>query len=209
MRGEHILLRDYAFISASQYNRSCFMSQMSSIFHSSPYYKVITALDYHQCLCLLCSDFPRTLVAEAGKILTPHPNYPSTRTDSFPSTLSQEPVLFNKYEIEDLRLSVQLFFCFNEFMEKVKEIFMELSCGDYENGQVTISLLCSSLENLYKRKVLNAFVNIELVYEAILLKAQKKMKMNPDEFYLLDDVQGFMTGAGTISYLEFAFVRDR
>lgn len=94
-------------------------------------------------------------------------------------------------------------------MEKVKEIFMELSCGDYENGQVTISLLCSSLENLYKRKVLNAFVNIELVYEAILLKAQKKMKMNPDEFYLLDDVQGFMTGAGTISYLEFAFVRDR
>jgi hypothetical protein len=92
-------------------------------------------------------------------------------------------------------------------MEKTKEIFLELTCGDYENGQVTISMLCSSLENIYKRKALNPYPPIELVYEAILVKAQKKMKMNPDDFYVLEDVQGFMTGAGTISFYEFTFVR--
>lgn len=201
-----MLLRDHAFISASQYNRSCFMTQMNAIFHSSPYYKVVTALDYHQCLCLLCSDFPRTLVAEAAKILQPHPNYPSTKTDGYASTLSQEPALFNKYDIEDLRLSIQLYFFFSEFMEKLVDVFVELSCGDHENGQVTISLLCSSLELLYKKKGSNCFPPLELLYEAIIMKAQKKMKMNADEFYLLEDVQGFMTGAGTISFVEFVYV---
>lgn len=184
------------------------MTQMNAIFHSSPYYKVVTALDYHQCLCLLCSDFPRTLVAEAAKVIQPNSNYPSTKTEGYASTLSQEPALFNKYDIEDLRLSVQLYFFFSEFMEKLVDVFVELSCGDYENGQVTISLLCSSLELLYKKKGMNYYPPIELVYEAIVMKAQKKMKMNPDEFFVLEDVQGFMTGAGTISFVEFVYVRD-
>jgi hypothetical protein len=201
-----VLLRDYAFISSSQYNRACFMSQMNSIFHSSPYYKVITALDYHQCLCLLCSDFPRTLVADATKTIPPHPNYPSTKTDNFISTLSQEPSLFEKFDIEDLRLSVQLCFYYSEFIDTAKEIFTELSCGDTNNAQITISLVYTSIENLYKKNKIFMYPPQELVYEAIVVKSQKKMKMSPDEIYLIEDIQNFMTGAGTISFNEFFYV---
>lgn len=182
------------------------MTQMTAIFHSSPYYKVVTALDYHQCLCLLCSDFPRTLVADASKILPTHPTYQSTKTDGFISTLSQEPTLFEKFEIEDLRLSTQLFFYYAEFMEKIKEIFTESSCGDSDNTQVTVSLVFTALEGFYKKNKIFILPPQEAVYEAIVMKSQKKMKMNVDEPYLLEEMQGFMTGAGTISLNEFCFV---
>ena len=69
LRGEHILLREYAFVSATQLNRKSFLSQVKKVFHSTPHYKVITALDYHQMICLVCSDFPRNLIIETVKTL--------------------------------------------------------------------------------------------------------------------------------------------
>jgi hypothetical protein len=47
LKGEHILLREYAFVSATQLNRKSFLQQVKKVFHSTPHYKVITALDYH------------------------------------------------------------------------------------------------------------------------------------------------------------------
>ena len=47
LRGEHILLREYAFVSATQLNRKSFLQQVKKVFHSTPHYKIITALDYH------------------------------------------------------------------------------------------------------------------------------------------------------------------
>ena len=179
---------------------------MNLIFHSSPHYKIITALDYHQCLCLLCSDFPRTLIAEACKTIPRDPNHPSTKPETYISTLSQEPGLFEKFEIEDLRLSVQLFFYYSEFIENIKAIFNELSCGDSDSAQVTISLVYTSIENLYKKNKIFVMPPQELVYEAIVFKSQKKMKMAPDEVYLIEDMQSFMTGAGTISFNELCYV---
>jgi hypothetical protein len=64
LKGEHILLREYAFVSATQLNRKSFLQQVNKVFHSSPHFKVITALDYHQMICLVCSDFPRNLMIE-------------------------------------------------------------------------------------------------------------------------------------------------
>ena len=180
---------------------------MTAIFHTSPYYRVVTALDYHQCLCLLCSDFPRTLVAEASKVLPAHPNYPSTKTDTFISTLSEEPTLFEKFEIEDLRLSTQLFFYYAEFVEKIKEIFVELSSGDSDNAQITVSLVYTAIEGLYKKNKVYMMPPQEVVYEAIVAKTQKKMRMKAEEVYLLGEIQGFMTGAGTICFNEFCLVR--
>ena len=69
LRGEHILLREYAFVSATQLNRKCFLQQIRKVFHSTPYYHVITGLDYHQMICLICSDFPRNLMIETIKTL--------------------------------------------------------------------------------------------------------------------------------------------
>jgi hypothetical protein len=69
LRGEHILLREYAFVSATQLNRKCFLQQIRKVFHSTPYYHTITGLDYHQMICLICSDFPRNLMIETIKTL--------------------------------------------------------------------------------------------------------------------------------------------
>ena len=69
MKGEHILLREYAFVSATQLNRKCFLQQIRKVFHSTPYYHTITGLDYHQMICLICSDFPRNLMIETIKTL--------------------------------------------------------------------------------------------------------------------------------------------
>lgn len=62
-------MREYAFVSATQLNRKCFLQQIRKVFHSTPYYHVITGLDYHQMICLICSDFPRNLMIETIKTL--------------------------------------------------------------------------------------------------------------------------------------------
>jgi hypothetical protein len=69
LKGEHILLREYAFASATQLNRKCFLQQIRKVFHSTPFYHLVTGLDYHQMICLICSDFPRTLMIETIKTL--------------------------------------------------------------------------------------------------------------------------------------------
>ena len=69
LKGEHILLREYAFVSATQLNRKSFLQQVKKVFHSTPHYKVINALDYQQMICLVCSDFPRQLIIETVKTL--------------------------------------------------------------------------------------------------------------------------------------------
>jgi hypothetical protein len=70
LKGEHILLREYAFVSATALNRKCFLQQVKKVFHSTPYYKQITALDYHQMLCLVCSDFPRSMMIDIVRPLS-------------------------------------------------------------------------------------------------------------------------------------------
>ena len=67
LKGEHILLREYAFVSATQLNRKSFLQQVRKVFHQTPHYKIVTSLDYHQMICLVCSDFPRSLIIEAVK----------------------------------------------------------------------------------------------------------------------------------------------
>lgn len=47
IKGEHILLREFAFVSATLHNRRSFLQQVKKVFHSTPFYKVTTALDYH------------------------------------------------------------------------------------------------------------------------------------------------------------------
>ena len=116
LKGEHILLREYAFVSATALNRKCFLQQVKKVFHSTPYYKVITALDYHQMLCLVCSDFPRSLMID---IVRPLPVANSEQV----SGKAGHDLLFEQFELEKLQQAVCITFYFNEFMENVKTTF--------------------------------------------------------------------------------------
>mmetsp|Transcript_30998 Transcript_30998/g.27424 ORF Transcript_30998/g.27424 Transcript_30998/m.27424 type:complete len:139 (+) Transcript_30998:333-749(+) len=96
LKGEHILLREHAFVNATPLNRRCFLQQVRKVFHTTPCYKVITGLDYLQLLTLICSDFPKSLMIEAVRII----NVADTENPS--SNLGDE-LLFEKYELFDLQ----------------------------------------------------------------------------------------------------------
>lgn len=116
LKGEHILLREYAFVSATQLNRKSFLQQVKKVFHSTPHYKVITALDYHQMICLVCSDFPRNLIIETVKAL------PIAGSSEI-SAKQGHDLLFEQYDIEKLQGAICIYFYFNEFMENVRTLF--------------------------------------------------------------------------------------
>ncbi|CAG9319003.1 C11orf49_1 [Blepharisma stoltei] len=205
LKGEHVLLRDFSFISSSQYNRSCFINQVAKIFHTNPYFKIITALDYHQCLCLLCSDFPRSLVLEVSKIVPVHPSYQnnSEKPENYISTLSNEPSLFDKFDIEEFRQGAEMFFFYSEFMEKLKTLFSELSSGDFSiENEVMISLAYSGINSIYSRTRFSLFLfpPIEIVQEALLSKAQGKLQLPLDELYLVDEIGDKLNASGAIGY---------
>ena len=193
------------------YNRACFLMQVARVFHSNPYYKIITALDYHQCLCLLCTDFPRTLVAEAAKVLPVHPSYinnPALNTVMI-STLSHEPVLFDKFDLADLKSSVELFFFYSEFLEASKTVFTDLLSGSFGyKEEVSIGLLLTSLRGLLNREQYSylKYPPMDLLIEALLTKANKKLQLSAEEFHTMEDVLPLITSCGTISFSEFCIV---
>ena len=106
------MLREYAFVSATSYNRKSFLQQVNKVFHSSPYYTVVTALDYHQLLCLLCSDFPRSIILEAIKVLDPEPA---------PAPTESSGEAIDSYKLGILQKAVAVFFYYFGIMGDVKE----------------------------------------------------------------------------------------
>ena len=105
------------------------MQQLNKAFHSSPYFNAITALDYHQMLCLLCSDFPKKVILDAIEILEPTTNVQEEAKDEDGLELN---TMFCKYKLGDLQKSVAIFFYYSgnfinilEFIENLKKIFQE------------------------------------------------------------------------------------
>jgi hypothetical protein len=193
------------------YNRASFLLQVTRVFHSNPYYKVITALDYHQCLCLLCTDFPRTLVAEAAKAIPVHPSYVNNPalTTTMVSTLSHEPVLFDKFDLADLKASVELFFYYSEFLEAVKTVFTDLLSGSFSyKEEVSIGLLLTSIRSLINREsyAYLKYPPLDLLLETLLTKANKKLQLSAEDFYTLEDVLPLVTSCGTINFSDFCLV---
>ncbi|MFM7864366.1 MAG: hypothetical protein ACKPHU_09155, partial [Planctomycetaceae bacterium] len=95
---------------------------MKKVFHSTPHYKVITALDYQQMICLVCSDFPRQLIIETVKTL---PVAVQAGAENSISTRQGHDLLFEQFDIDKLQASVCIHFYYSEFMENVRTLFQE------------------------------------------------------------------------------------
>ncbi|CDW72541.1 UNKNOWN [Stylonychia lemnae] len=87
--------------------QKCFLQQVKKVFHSTPFYKVITALDYHQMLCLVCSDFPRALMIDTVKTL------PIAGATSFDQISSKQGV---KYQSFVINASYSKTYCLNNMI---------------------------------------------------------------------------------------------
>ena len=105
-----MLLREYALINATSYNRKSFLQQMNKVFHTTPYFTIVTALDYHQMLCLLCSDFPKGIIIEAIKVLEPEQsnNNDSNEEDNF-----NADSMISMHKLGTLQKAVAIFFYYN------------------------------------------------------------------------------------------------
>ena len=98
------------------------------MFHSTPFYHVITGLDYHQMICLICSDFPRNLMIETIKTLPlAKKTTISEKAGVSDSSLTlQTEILFEQFELDKLQAAVCIYFYYNEFMEKMRTLFQEM-----------------------------------------------------------------------------------
>jgi centriolar satellite-associated tubulin polyglutamylase complex regulator 1 len=66
--GEHVLFREFKFISATPYNRRCFLRIFRGTYRSLPSEHELSLFSYHQLLTAFCSDFPFSLLRNASRI---------------------------------------------------------------------------------------------------------------------------------------------
>ena len=189
-------------------NRRCFLQQVKKVFHSTPFFKVVTALDYHQMLCLICSDFPRSLMIEAVRTL------PLAPEDAAPGSASSPPLpppktgdalLFQKFDLAALQRTIAVFFFFNEFMEAVRAIFLELQGPGGESLDIharhAVTELFTLLRNFLQRPRPAPVPPVEVLLEILL--GERCQELAEREVLLLPE-EARAALQGKVCYLEFA-----
>ncbi len=183
------------------------------MFHSSPYYTVVTALDYHQLLCLLCSDFPRSIILEAIKVLEPEP----TSAPAEPGEADGDP-MFNSYQLSTIQRAVVVFFYFSgtfsvakpvEFMDSLKTIFQEAVSSSVLNITETAPTgkIVSCVQTYLKRTSRSAWYpqpSLESVLETMSHAAGLQTLFDKRIVTLAEDVIPLINGK--ISFKQFCQV---
>ena len=98
-------------------------------------------------LCLVCSDFPRSLMIDIVKPL------PVANQAEQVSSKQGHDLLFESYELEKLQNAVCISFYYNEFMDNVKTLFQESQASSSLNmtEQCSLYLIYNSISNLLTR----------------------------------------------------------
>lgn len=68
--GNHVALREYAFISATPYNQKCFIKLFWDNYRNiAETGQVMTCIEYYSLLRLLCHDFPRDMIHNISMVI--------------------------------------------------------------------------------------------------------------------------------------------
>lgn len=150
-------------------------------------------------ICLICSDFPRTLMIETIKVL------PLTKKTEI-STKSGTDILFEQYDLDKLQASVCIFFYYNEFMENVRTLFQEAQSSSAldQNQPVALSLIFTSINNLVNRLKNSSFPlpPIEAIVEVLLTATDAENEIKNETMLLVSEMTTHFTG-NQMSYVEF------
>jgi hypothetical protein len=162
----------------------------------------LSALDYHQCINLICPDFPRSLIQDACSIIDVHPSATENpiQAGEVWSVVSHEPKLFDRYGLEDLKAAVELVVYYSEFVDKLKNCFAEFSSPFCPTDEVAISLVYSSVSSLYSRNR-NSWLEyppLDLILEALLLKVPNF----PKTVLTLSEIPAALQSSVSISFKE-------
>ena len=143
-------------------------------------------------ICLVCSDFPRSLICETVKTL---PLSGSTAI----STKSGHELLFEQFDIERLQGAVCIFFYYNEFMEQVRTLFMETAAQTTLNinEQCSLKLIYNGVSNLISRLRLQAqpLPQAEAILEILISKSTDSKATQ------LLDLQPLVVSSDLVQYL--------
>eukprot|EP00164_Ancoracysta_twista_P007809 GFYU01011164.1.p1 GENE.GFYU01011164.1~~GFYU01011164.1.p1 ORF type:complete len:368 (+),score=58.32 GFYU01011164.1:147-1106(+) len=69
LKGNHVLFRDYEFVNSTPHNRLSFLGQIVEAYQNFDGTEELAYNDFHQLLCVLCPDFPLSLVEDASDCL--------------------------------------------------------------------------------------------------------------------------------------------
>ena len=110
VNGKHVVLREYAFVTATPYNQRCFIKLFWDTYKNiTDTGRVMTCTEYHSLLRLLCHDFPLDMVNTISLVI-------------FSDVSSDNVVSFS-----DFIYAFQICFYFKDFLEKCSEEFCYIS----------------------------------------------------------------------------------
>ena len=114
INGDNVCSREYAYISATQRNRLAFISHLGNCYPHLSDSESLTPDDYHQLLCFVCPDFPKSVVGEAL------------------NGLKDEG-----YNYGTISRMVMIYFFYHEFFKEIRSIFNAMANTDRRSRSVT------------------------------------------------------------------------
>ncbi|XP_072128786.1 centriolar satellite-associated tubulin polyglutamylase complex regulator 1 [Mobula birostris] len=125
-RGSHILFREFSFVNATPYNRASFIRMFWQCFRQiGKNGDLLTVMEYHSLLQLICHDFPMDLSQKAARIIL--------MDDAMDCPMSFMDFLY--------AFQIQFYYC--EFLESIATIYEDLHLGKNPN---TVIVPTSSIE---------------------------------------------------------------
>ncbi|XP_078271592.1 centriolar satellite-associated tubulin polyglutamylase complex regulator 1 [Rhinoraja longicauda] len=124
--GSHILFREFSFVKATPYNRASFIRMFWQCFRQiGKNGDLLTVMEYHSLLQLICHDFPLDLAQKAARIILVD--------DAMDCPMSFVDFLY--------AFQIQFYYC--EFLESIGIIYQDLHMGKNPN---TVIVPTSSIE---------------------------------------------------------------
>ena len=115
--GQHVIHQDYSYTSVTPHNRASFVKLFCTCYKTiGNHGDLLTAKEYHALIQLLCPDFPFNIVQSAARII-----------------LMDDAISDCLMAFQDFLYAFQVQFCYNEFLNACRELYLSLSsekCGN-------------------------------------------------------------------------------
>ncbi|CAF0775645.1 unnamed protein product [Brachionus calyciflorus] len=133
LEGNHILYRDYTFVSSTPYNRACFVQKFFELFSQFLFREeTVNCIEMHSLVMLICVNFPKHIIEKSFNIASNEEN---------------SKILFKNFVY-----LFQLQFYYDEFLNDSKEVFENLQnkskSNDSKNFDKNLKSFTDSLNRL-------------------------------------------------------------
>ena len=116
--GNHVIHQEYSYVSINPHNRASFVKLFWKVYKSiGNHGDLLTAKEYHALMQLLCPDFPFTIVQSAARII-----------------LMDDAISDCLMAFQDFLYAFQVQFCYNEFLNACRELYLSLSSDKGATG---------------------------------------------------------------------------